>query len=49
MLLVFNADYAIWKNQKLTFSFGKNFDGAISKGGNLIAALTFLAGFGNKR
>jgi hypothetical protein len=47
--LVFNAEYAIWQNQKLTFSFGRNFDGTISKGGNLIAALTFLAGFGNKR
>lgn len=47
--LVLNADYAIWQNQKLTFSFGRNFDGTISKDGNLIAALTFLAGFGNKR
>ncbi|MDR0793610.1 MAG: hypothetical protein LBE82_09910 [Chitinophagaceae bacterium] len=47
--LVFNADYAIWQNQKLTFSFGKNFDGTITKSGNLIAALTFLTGFGNKR
>lgn len=47
--VVFNADYSIWENQKLTFSFGRNFDGAISKDGNLIAALTFLKGFGNKR
>jgi len=47
--LVFNADYAIWPNQKLTFSFGRNFDGTISKDGNLLAALTFLTGFGNKR
>jgi hypothetical protein len=47
--IIFNADYAIWQNQKLTFSFGRNFDGTISKDGNLIAALTFLSGFGNKR
>ena len=47
--LIFNADYAIWPNQKLTFSFGRNFDGTITKDGNLIAALTFLTGFGNKR
>jgi len=47
--LVFNADYAIWPNQKLTFSFGRNFDGTTSKDGNLIAALTLLTGFGNKR
>ncbi|MBO0360705.1 hypothetical protein J0X19_22280 [Hymenobacter sp. BT186] len=47
--MVFNADYAIFQNQKLTFSFGRNFDGTVSKDGNLIAALTFLAGFGNNR
>jgi hypothetical protein len=47
--LIFNADYAIWKNQKLTFSFGKNFNGTVTKDGNLVAALTFLTGFGNKR
>lgn len=47
--LVLNADYSIWKNQKLTFSFGRNFDGVISNGGNLIAGLSFLTGFGNKR
>jgi len=47
--LVFNADYSIWQNQKLAFSFGRNFDGTITKDGNLIAALSFLTGFGNKR
>ena len=47
--LVFNADYALFQNKKITFSFGRNFDGVISKGGNLIAALTFLSGFGNNR
>lgn len=47
--LVFNADYALWQNQKLTFSFGRNFDGTITKDGNLVAALSFLTGFGNKR
>jgi hypothetical protein len=47
--LVFNAEYAIWQNQKLTFSFGRNFDGTVTKDGNLIAALTFLTGFGNRR
>jgi hypothetical protein len=47
--LVFNAEYAIWDNQKLTFSFGRNFDGTVTKDSNLIAALSFLTGFGNKR
>lgn len=47
--LIFNADYALWENQKLTFSFGRGFDGTITKDGTLVAALTFLTGFGNKR
>jgi hypothetical protein len=47
--LIANADYALFKNQKLTFSFGRNFDGTISKDGNLVAALSFLTGFGNRR
>lgn len=47
--LIFNADYAIWQNQKLTFSFGRNFDGVVSKDGNLVAALGFLIGLGNNR
>jgi hypothetical protein len=47
--IVFNADYAIWANQKLSFSFGRNFDGTTTKDGNLIAALGFLTGFGNRR
>ena len=47
--LIFNADYALLQNKKLTFSFGRNFDGTVSKDGNLMAALTFLTGFGNNR
>ena len=47
--LMFNIDYAILKNQKLTFSFGKNYDGTTTKDGNLIAALGMVFGFGNKR
>ena len=44
-----NADYAILKNQKLTFSFGRNYDGTTTKDGNLIAALGLVMGFGNNR
>jgi len=47
--LIFNAEYSFWQNQKFTFSFGRSFDGTITKDGNLIAALSFLTGFGNKR
>jgi hypothetical protein len=47
--LVFNAAYDIGQNQQLTFSFGRNFDGTITKDGNLIAALNFVKGFGASR
>lgn len=47
--LALNIEYDINKNKKLTFVFGKAFDGTISKDGTLIAALNLLAGFGNKR
>lgn len=47
--LMVNADYAILKNQKLTFSFGRNYNGTTTKDGNLIAALGLVIGFGNKR
>jgi hypothetical protein len=39
----------VLKNKRLTFTFGRDFDSTITKGGNLIAAFTLLAGFGNKR
>lgn len=47
--LVANADYALADNQKIIFSFGRNFDGTITKNGNLVAALTLLFGFGTSR
>lgn len=47
--LVLNAEYDIGKNQKLTFSFGKDFDGTISKGGNLVSAINLIFGFGSER
>lgn len=47
--LVTNAAYDLPNNQKLTLTFGRNFDGTITKDGNVITALTFLTGFGNKR
>ena len=42
----FNAEYSVGFNQKLTFAIGKNFNGPITKSGNLIAALNFIKGFG---
>jgi hypothetical protein len=47
--LVFSAEYDLGFNQKLTFNFGRDFDGVITKDGNLIATLNFIVGFGNKR
>jgi hypothetical protein len=47
--LILNLGYAIGLNQKITFAFGKNFDGTITKGGNLVAALNFIKGFGSKK
>lgn len=44
-----NLDYKIGNNQKLNLSFGKDFNGVFAKDGNVISALNFLMGFGNKR
>lgn len=45
----FNFDYQLLPNQVLTLSLGRDFDGTKTKDGNLIAALNFIMGFGNKR
>lgn len=47
--LVFSAEYDIGFNQKLSFNFGRDFDGTTQKGGTLIGAINFISGFGNKR
>jgi hypothetical protein len=46
---VLNLDYAIFTNQHLTLSLGKDFDNNIIKSGNVIAGLSFLSGIGTKR
>lgn len=46
---VLNLDYAIFANQHLTLSLGKDFDNNIIKKGNVIAGLSFLSGIGTKR
>ena len=45
--LMVNAEYEIGINQKLTFSFGRNFDGTTYKSGNVLGAINLLLGFGN--
>ncbi|WP_131401713.1 hypothetical protein [Chryseobacterium sp. JM1] len=44
---VLNFEYEVAKNQRLTFSFGRNFEGEYEKKGNLIVALNLLVGLGN--
>jgi hypothetical protein len=44
-----NTDYEVGKNQIISFVFGRDFNGAINKSGNLLAALNFIIGFGNAK
>jgi hypothetical protein len=43
------TDYRIGTNQVISFNIGRDFDGTVTKGGNLLAAINFLVGFGNNR
>ncbi len=47
--LVFNTEYDVGFNQKLTLAIGRNFDRTITKDGNIIAALNFIKGFGSNK
>lgn len=47
--LTFNAGYEIGKNKKLTFVFGRDFDGAITRDGTVISAINFVMGLGSKK
>jgi hypothetical protein len=47
--LTFNAEYSVGFNQKITLAIGRNFDGTVTKAGNLIAALNFIRGFGSNK
>jgi hypothetical protein len=47
--VVFSAEYDLGFNKKLTFNFGRDFNGVVTKGGTLIAAINLITGFGNKK
>ena len=47
--LMVNAEYEIGINQKVTFSFGRNFDGGTYKGGNIVGAINLLFGLGGQK
>lgn len=44
-----NLSYDIGKNKQLGIALGRDFDGTISKDGNVIAAMNVLLGFGGER
>lgn len=44
-----SLNYKVGKNQSISFTYGKNFDNIITKGGNLITALNYVIGFGSSR
>ncbi|AZA92123.1 Uncharacterised protein [Chryseobacterium nakagawai] len=46
---ILNFEYELAKNQRLTFSFGKDFNGDYEKKGNLIVALNLLVGLGRMK
>lgn len=43
-----NFDYDIGANQQIGFMLGKDFDGSLTKSGNVIAAINLLLGFKDK-
>lgn len=47
--LTFNASYKVYKNMKIEIALGRNFDKTFTKNGNLIAAISYFVGFGNRR
>lgn len=47
--IVANTAYDLGENRRLAFSFGKNYDGTTQRSDNLIIALNFLMGFGDKK
>lgn len=47
--MLLNFEYEVAKNQRLTFSFGRDFNGAYKKDGNVIAALNLLVGIGKTK
>ena len=47
--LCFSAGYEVGTNQQITFTFGRDFNGAIEKGGNLIAGLNYFIGLGGEK
>lgn len=45
----FNAEYKFSPNMCLNFSYGRDFDGVVTRDGNVIALLSLFTGFGNAK
>jgi hypothetical protein len=46
---VLNVDLQLNKNQRLTFSYGKDFENHITKNSNVIGSINFVAGLFNQK
>lgn len=46
---IVSAELQVGKNQRLSFSYGKDFENHITKDGNVIGLLNFVTGFFNKK
>jgi hypothetical protein len=46
---LFSVELQIGKNQRLSFSYGRDFENRITKDGNVIGLLNFVTGFFNKK
>ena len=47
--IMLNANYDLGNNKMITFNFGRDFNGTVTKTGNLVAALNLVMGFGSNR
>lgn len=47
--LAINAEYKIKPNMSLNFSYGRDFDGTVTRDGNVIALLSMFTSFGNSK
>jgi len=44
-----NTSYDLGDNKIITFNLGRDFDGTVTKDGNLVAALNLVLGLGSVR
>jgi hypothetical protein len=47
--VVLNASYSLGDNKLISLNFGRDFDGVLASGGNLIAGLNLVLGFGGAK